>query len=211
MSQVLYSGPAFREQLVKLYQYDKKFIDRDGEPFAYVRVTAERQKGEAYPIFTIMSALQNQMQTNNWIGCSEIPTNAVRLMPNHYLHTRMVHYKLYNIAALYMHRSMPEHYYIHNFVQRAADVPSRREIFHNIKNILNNRITPVQCELYMIQHCLTDSWANVGTLVEDDFVYWVHLKELKQKRYQHRSVPRTLDEITDYGEPGDSYTRIKLL
>lgn len=207
----MYTGRKRYAQLVRLYMYDRNHVEKDGEPLGYVRVVATRNKGEQYNVFAAINALGEQMQVGNWLGSSSMPKGAYRILPNLYLYTTPAYQKIYNFVAIYKHNSSHE-YYVHNIVHNSIDIPSRKEMLNNIQKVFDTGVRPITAELFQVQHCLCDSWANVGTEIYPQFTLWLHLKKMRVRRFSMpQGVSRDLDEILDYGEPGDSYLRTKML
>lgn len=211
MSNVMYAGRKRYAQLVRLYMYDRDHVEKDGEPLGYVRTVATREKKGSYNLFGAVGALQEQMQIGNWVGCSQLPALAYRILPNMYLHTAPVNLKIYNFTVIY--KPTASHlYYLYNLVHNCADVPSRREMMSNAQTVINTKIQPIIVELYQIQNCLCDAWANVGTEISQGYTLWLHLKQIHAKKFvMPQGEPRDLEDIIDNAEPGDSYLRTKFL
>lgn len=207
----MYAGRKRYAQLVRLYMYDRNHVEKDGEPLGYVRIITTRSKGESYNIFAAIAALQEQMQVGNWIGASDMPKAAYRILPNMYLYTAPAVQRIYNFTVIYKHNAS-HLYYVHNIVHNSADIPSRKEMLHNTQGLFNTGVQPITAELFQIQHCLCDSWANVGTEIYPQFTLWLHLKRMNVNKFaMPQGVHRELNEILDDGDPGDSYLRTKLL
>lgn len=209
MGAILSTGRVPYARLVRLYVYDKGFIERDGEPFGFVRVLAHREKGHGYNIGAYFNALQHEMGVANWVGCSSIPDGAARLLPNMYLQVLPAYKKLFNITAIVKMRQSDE-YAVYNTVLQYCDMPTRQEIRDCIQNNINT-CQPQIAEFWQVQDCINDGWANVGTNVTDRHHTWIHLRMLEEDTFQAPFDRRPLREILDDGEPGDTYLRTRVL
>lgn len=207
---VLTTGRIRYTRLVRMYVYDKNFIERDGEPFGYVRCVARREKGQGFNIPTHMNILFQEMVDKNWIGCSAIPEGAARILPNMYLQVLPAKQKLYNLTGLVKYEHM-NYYQVYNLVLQLFDMPSRREIRHALQEAINTSL-PHQADLWQIKDCLNDGWANVGTDVEQMYSLWIHLKEYPMESFTPPSRGRRpLRDCVDDGDDGDVYLRTRVL
>ncbi len=195
-----------RTQVVRLFIYDKKFINTDGEPFSYVRCICQREKGSGYDLFKTVDSLRVEMANRNFISATQLPANAYRIAPNMYVHTIPAKSALYNLTAIYK-RKDHDYYFIHNCVFLNCDIPSRGEMYAVVNVAFQSNIKPIAAELWQIKHCLTDIWANVCTTVTPQHDLWIHLRKMKRKVF--RGGHRSLEQVLDDGRPGNTYTRDK--
>lgn len=196
-------------RLVTVYYYDSKHKETDGEPFGCVRIGIIRNQGERYDLWRVIANIECEFKKQNFMGFTELPSYARQIVPNIYMTVSPYVRKLLNFTVIARHRKQNT-YIVHSLVYNTGIIPSRSEMYSHATQLFNSGLRPLIAEHYAIKHCLNDSWANVGTTVTPDYYYWLHLKEMEQTTVD-TTRERGLDDVLDDGEPGDTYSRGRML
>lgn len=196
-------------RLVTVYYYDSTHRETDGEPFGTVRIGIIRNQGERYDLWKVIGNIQSEFLKKNFVGCTELPKSARQIIPNIYMTVSPYVRKLLNFTVIARHRKQNV-YIVHSLIYNTGIIPSRSEMYGHATEMFNSGLQPLIAEHYAIKHCLNDSWANVGTTVTDQYYYWLHLKEMQEPILDIKKE-RGLDDVLDDGEPGDTYSRGRML